>query len=168
MASIAKDPNGRRRILFVARDGKRKTIRLGKVSQRHAEMVKLRVEQLNAAAVAGHPIDRDTARWLSEIDDSLAEKLAKVGLVSRRDRATLLDFLDGYIDSRRDVKKSTKNLYHQTRANLTSAYAEYERVVGVASRKVVRPKHAERILPKGPAAPTSEDLSPFRHIGRVD
>ena len=46
MASIAKDKNGTRRILFVAPDGRRLTIRLGKVSQRAAESVKYRVEQL--------------------------------------------------------------------------------------------------------------------------
>ena len=46
MASIARDKNGRRRILFVAPDGKRPTIRLGKVSQRTAEAIKYRVEQL--------------------------------------------------------------------------------------------------------------------------
>ena len=46
MASIARDKNGTRRILFVAPDGKRPTIRLGKVSQRTAEGIKYRVEQL--------------------------------------------------------------------------------------------------------------------------
>ena len=35
MASIARDKNGCRRILFVAPDGKRPTIRLGKVSHAH-------------------------------------------------------------------------------------------------------------------------------------
>lgn len=48
MASIAHDKNGCRRILFVAPDGKRKTVRLGKASQRMAEGVKYRVEQLSA------------------------------------------------------------------------------------------------------------------------
>ena len=53
MASIARDKNGCRRILFVAPDGKRPTIRLGKVSQRAAEAVKFRVEQLLAARLPG-------------------------------------------------------------------------------------------------------------------
>ncbi len=44
MASIAREKNGNRRILFVAPDGKRPTIRLGKVSLRAAEAVKFRVE----------------------------------------------------------------------------------------------------------------------------
>lgn len=44
MASIAREKkNGTRRILFVAPDGRRRTIRLGKVSQRAAESIKYRV-----------------------------------------------------------------------------------------------------------------------------
>ena len=39
MASIARDKNGNRRILFVAPDGKRPTIRLGKVFQRTVNTV---------------------------------------------------------------------------------------------------------------------------------
>ena len=46
MASIANDPGGRRRILFVNPAGQRKAIRLGKVSKRAAEAVKLHVERL--------------------------------------------------------------------------------------------------------------------------
>jgi integrase len=37
MASIGNDPNGHRRILFVAADGSRKAIRLGKCSERDAD-----------------------------------------------------------------------------------------------------------------------------------
>ena len=39
MASIVNDPNGRKRILFVAPDGKRKTIRLGKIDRKSAESI---------------------------------------------------------------------------------------------------------------------------------
>ena len=56
MASISKgpkDPNGRKRILFVAPDGRRKTIRLGKAPIRTAEAVKVEVEHLLSAKVAG-------------------------------------------------------------------------------------------------------------------
>ena len=35
MASITRESNGRRTIQFVCGDGKRRSIRLGKVSQRH-------------------------------------------------------------------------------------------------------------------------------------
>jgi hypothetical protein len=46
MASIANDPGGKKRIQFVSPDGDRKAVRLGKVSQRAAEGVKYRVEQV--------------------------------------------------------------------------------------------------------------------------
>ena len=39
MASIANDPNGQKRIIFVAPDGSRKAIRLGKVDLSSAESV---------------------------------------------------------------------------------------------------------------------------------
>src|SRR5438876_372101 len=52
MASISRDPNGRRRILFVDRDGGRKAIRLGKVPQRLADEIKIKVEALKAAVRA--------------------------------------------------------------------------------------------------------------------
>jgi hypothetical protein len=61
MASIANDPNGRRRILFIAPDGRRKTIRLGKVPQRAAETIRVHVEHLVSAAASGHaPADTTT------------------------------------------------------------------------------------------------------------
>ena len=46
MASVANDSNGRRRVQFVHTDGRRPSIRLGKVSQRTAESFARRVEQL--------------------------------------------------------------------------------------------------------------------------
>ncbi len=83
MASIGNDKNGHRRILFVAQDGKRKTVRLGKCSKRDAESVKLRVEALLSASITGS-LDRDTSIWLASITESnraLRSKLEAVGLV---------------------------------------------------------------------------------------
>lgn len=39
MASVIADPNGGKRIQFVAADGSRKAVRLGKCSQRDAERI---------------------------------------------------------------------------------------------------------------------------------
>ena len=71
MASISNDPNGRRRILFVAPDGSRKTIRLGKTDRRSAEAIARHVEALLSAQIGGQPIPRDTASWLAGIADAL-------------------------------------------------------------------------------------------------
>ncbi|MCH8164054.1 MAG: site-specific integrase [Planctomycetes bacterium] len=108
MASISNDPNGRRRILFVGADGKRKPIRLGKVSQRHAESVKVKVEDLVSASITGHAPADETTRWLVGLDDVLHTKLARVGLTKPRGAAALGTFTREYIDNRSDIKERTR------------------------------------------------------------
>ena len=100
MASISRDPNGRRRILFTDRNGGRKTIRLGKVSQRMAEEIKIKVETLNAAKIGAGSLDRETAAWVANLGDDLHAKLAAVGLTSPRQAARLGEFLDAFIANR--------------------------------------------------------------------
>ncbi len=108
MASITTRTGGQREIQFVAGDGSRKTIRLGKMTNKNAQTIKLHVESLNAAAIHGLPIDSDTAVWLADIGDSLADKLADVGLVARRGTARLGEFMQRYIDQRTDIKVLTR------------------------------------------------------------
>jgi len=118
VASIGKDPGGRRRILFIAADGKRKTIRLGRVNQRTAVAVKVKVEALNTAAITGQPVDDEVARWVAGLDTLMADKLASVGLIPRRASATLGAFIGQYADGRIDVKPSTKTAWSQVTRNL--------------------------------------------------
>ncbi len=122
MASIAREPNGRRRILFTAADGKRKTIRLGKVPQRAAEAIKTKVEALLAAAVSGCPWDGETARWVADLQDDLAGKLAAVGLIPRRASSTLGAFLQAYIDGRTDLKPLTLKKLRTTQEYLVARF----------------------------------------------
>lgn len=121
MASIGKEAGGTKRILFYAPDGKRKTIRLGKATQRQAEAVCLRVERLVTAKLTGHSPDDETARWLADIDDGLHQKLARAGLVDPIEPSslTLGGFLDDYIASRTDVRERTTINYQQAANNLT-------------------------------------------------
>lgn len=111
MASITKEPNGRRKIQFLNASRKRKSIRLGKVPQRTAEVVKLRVECLLAAELSGHTVDDETARWLATVDDRLRRKLARVGLVvpdqGNKRGTKLQEFLTAYMATRTDVKTMT-------------------------------------------------------------
>jgi integrase len=122
MASIAKEPNGRRRILFAAPDGKRKTIRLGKVSQRAAEAIRTKVELLLASQISGCGWDNETARWVADLPDELAHKLAAVALIPGRQKATLASFLDRYIEKRSDVKSGTQTAYGQGRDSLVEFF----------------------------------------------
>ena len=76
MASISRDRNGRRNIRFVRSDGTRPKIRLGKVTQKQAEAVKVHVERLVATTITGHVVDDETARWVAALDGVLAGRLA--------------------------------------------------------------------------------------------
>ena len=117
MASIG-DENGRKRILFAAPDGKRKTIRLGKVAKRQAEAVKVHVEQLAHAISTNTAPPLATSQWLASLDSKLYAKLVAVGLAASRSPTlapTLGKFLDDYIAGRRDVKKSTATVWGHTR-----------------------------------------------------
>lgn len=125
MASISRDKNGRRRLLFVAADGKRQTIRLGKVSQREAEAFKFRVERLLSAQLTGHPIDADSARWVGELDERMADRLARVGLIPKPERkaaATLMRFIEGYIERRTDTSPDTRKIWRQTARKLAEFF----------------------------------------------
>src|SRR5688572_13964983 len=107
MASVIDDPNGRKRIQFVARDGSRKTVRLGECSKRDAEQICRHIEALAAASINGQPLERGTAVWLRDIGQQLHERLARAELVatrSRGDGAKLGGFIDAYIAGRPDVK----------------------------------------------------------------
>ena len=122
MASLSNDPGGRRRIQFVDADGNRKTIRLGKMSKRQAESVKLRVEDLVAAKLSnGSPSD-ETSRWLAEIDQVLYDKLAAVELAERIENVTLADFIDSYVESRTDLKPRTIAKFNATRDYLVEHF----------------------------------------------
>src|SRR5260370_25759765 len=113
MASISKDPNACRRILFVGRNGKRQAIRLGKVSDRDAERIKDKVEQLNAAVRAGIDLRGKLVEWLNEIGEDLHTKLVKVGLALPRATTcpTLGEFLESYKADRPDVGDGTRTNY---------------------------------------------------------
>ncbi len=124
MASISNDPNGRRRIQFVGADGKRRAIRLGKVSQRQALAFKVKIEDLIAAKIASHTPSDETSRWLVALDDATYNKLQRVGLVPRRGSATLAAFTRSYIDGRADIKPSTRINMQRARSYLLEHFDE--------------------------------------------
>jgi len=124
MASISKETGGRRRIQFVDGNGKRRSVYLGKCSQRFAENVKLHVEALAVAKGGSVAVEPATVKWVREISDELAGKLAKVGLIEPRERAALKAFIDGYIAERADVKPGTRIAYRQTRRCLLEYFGD--------------------------------------------
>jgi integrase len=122
MASITRESNGRKTIQFVGPDGKRRSLRLGKCGIKAAEGFKVHVEQLVAAKITGHALQADTAHWLAEREDTILDKLAAVGLVAKRQSATLAAFLDAYIADRTDAKPNTLIVWRQTRRCLVEFF----------------------------------------------
>ena len=108
MASLCNDPGGKRRIAFVAPDGKRKSLRLGKIPKKAAEAIQAKIEALLAAKVSGCAWDNPLAEWVAGLPDRLADKLTAAGLIPARDKATLGGFIEAYIKSRYvDTKPGT-------------------------------------------------------------
>lgn len=125
MASIIREANGRKIIQFVAADGKKRPkIRLGKVPMRTAEAVKLKVETLVTSTIIGHAIDDETARWIASLDVTMADKLCRVGLLPKREYATIENFITGYIDSRTDVEPETRRAWRQVRDRLVTRFGD--------------------------------------------
>jgi integrase len=129
MASIARDPKGRKRVIFVAEDGSRKTIRLGKTSIKQAKAFKVKLEALIAAQFTGS-MDDETARWITDMSDSIHAKLAKVGLVKPRaaqpeqQKFTFSEWVNQYIEKRSDVKPRTKSNWQNAAKKLLEFFQE--------------------------------------------
>ncbi|MCC7203937.1 MAG: site-specific integrase [Phycisphaeraceae bacterium] len=125
MASIVDDPNGRKRIQFVAADGRRRQARLGKMTMKQAEAVKLHVERLIVAPFSELPLD--TAQWLAGLEDTLHGRLAAVGLVKPRKAKRgggLKKFIDDYLAQRPDVKPGTMIVMRQAERHLVRFLGE--------------------------------------------
>jgi len=125
MASITKLKNGRKCIQFVSKDGKRKSIRLGKLSMRDAVTVKAKIEHLVAATIQKTAVENNVLDWVISLDTVMREKLIKAGLVTEMGDAVLLEsFIDGYITMRSDVTNGTVLMYKKARKDLIEYFGK--------------------------------------------
>jgi len=115
MASVVNRQNGTREVQFTDPNGKRQTVRLGKMPKRSAGTIKVRVERLLLAKISRDTLDVDTAKWVADLDDVLARRLAAVGLIAPRVSSCLEEFIDGYVEGRTDVKPRTKVKFTKTK-----------------------------------------------------
>jgi len=125
VASVSSRPNGRKWIQFVGSDGKRRTLRLGRVPNRYALATKVKVEDLISAKLTAHAPSDETSRWLAALDPQLRGKLAKVGLVGETSKlVTLGMFLADYAARRTDVKPTTQQCYARAMRHLVAYFGE--------------------------------------------
>jgi len=124
MASLSTDiKTGLVRVVFYDRDKKRKTIYLGRVSNRTAQAVRDRVEAFLNAQLCNVQPSRNDCEWL--MSSGFFEQFAKVGLAPQTEKPkavqspTLAEFLDQY-QSRRagEVKPATRLVWSQVVGNL--------------------------------------------------
>ncbi len=122
MASICKDPGGRKRLLFTNADGVRKVIRLGEATMKQAVEVRLKVEALIGAKLRRVPVDDEASRWVGGLPDKMYRRFVRVGLAEPREAARsvmLGELLERYRDSRTgSIKPSTILVHDQARQSL--------------------------------------------------
>jgi len=127
MASIARDKNGLKRIMFMGADGKRKTIRLGKMTIKQAATFKTNLERLLKADYTFADVDVD---WIDSLHDDIHAKMSKFDLVSPREvdpeperkRFAVKEWVQQYIDSRPDVKEGTKRKWRDVEDKLAAFF----------------------------------------------
>ena len=85
MASLSTEKKTRHRTIQFVLDGKRRSIRLGKVAKKQAEAIKRHVESLVAAKITGHPSADDTSRWVAVLSTEIRQKLVRAGLLKPRE-----------------------------------------------------------------------------------
>jgi len=125
MASLSRTKSGTRRILYVdPRDGKRRTLWLGRCSQRLGDAVRVKLEHLLNSIGMGGPLDNDVVQWVNSIGDELHGKLADAGLVQPRIAVRLGEFLNDYRASRTDIKPQTVVHWGHTIRNLLDFFGD--------------------------------------------
>ncbi len=127
MASVSTEQKTKlRKVQFTGLDEKRRTLRLGKCSEKFAIAVADHVEEIiNQALMPSRPLARATAEWLADMPPKVEKKLVAVGLIHPRDESktiTLGEFLDAYLARRSDVKVGTAVFYGHTKRNLIDVF----------------------------------------------
>lgn len=127
MASVIKDSNGTTRVLFVAKDGKRKTVRLGTASDKLAGDTARHIDALLKPDKLTKAEANVLATWLDGIDATLRKRLERVGLIDApetKPAATLAAFVDAYIQRRAesDAKPATVIVWGQVRKYLVEYF----------------------------------------------
>ena len=138
MASISTDSKtGLKRLIFTGLDGKRRSIHLGKVSDRTAQAMNRCVEGLLDAALAGQAPSAQTTAIVESLSPLMEGKLVKAELIFAKEQSaplTLGGFLAAYLERRGgDVKGGTLTFYGHTVRNLTEFFGTDRRLDDINS-----------------------------------
>lgn len=157
MASLSFDEKtGRRTVQFKGADGKRRSVRLGKVSEDDAEKLRGTVAELSAVRSGEQSFSPHLAAWVKttkEHNPTLYDRLAAVGLVDRRQtpavKMSLGAFLQSWIDKRAGAKPHSLKIYRDAAGKLKAHFGEAVKIdtitPGMANdyARAVATKHAK-------------------------
>ena len=122
MASISKDKNGTKRIVYYNSNKKQVGIRLGNVPMKIAETIKIHVENLLSAQASNVSVGSETAEWLAKMPDQLYAKFVQKGFASpRKVVGTLGEVIPKIIKGKEqsvDAKPTTVDVYGQSEESL--------------------------------------------------
>lgn len=170
MASLSTDKGGNRTIQFRGADGKRRSIRLGKLPESDVMDIRDKISLLEIYARKNRSPDRETAAWLVRLDDKSYDTLAAGGVAEPRpstkpaklNRSTLAPFLDSYIAKQADKKRSTIICLTQCRNDLVEFFGVNKPLADVTEgdaeewRQFLRTRPARPGRQKAPSARASQ------------
>lgn len=141
MASVYRQKNDLVVIDFIAPDGARKYLRVGRLALDSAKSIATRVEQIVEARTLGEPVGRDLAAWIRGLEPRLRDKLAAVGLVAAQERSTLVAFVDAYIargrkEDGKPAKPNTITVWKRTRRYLCAFFGEDKQLQAITKGDV--------------------------------
>lgn len=164
MASLSNEAHGGRRVQFIDMNGKRRGVRLGKITLKNAEAILVRIDALIAAKAAGAVSDPQTALWTKEIGDVLHERLARVGLVPPRQgaRITLSQMFERYFGSLA-IKASTLRTYVTARRRIEEHFGKDRLIADISAEDAQGFKRAMKELGYAQAT-TSKSIKVARQL----
>jgi len=123
--------DGRATIYVVCPDGRRRPIRFGECNKTQANTAHDHINNLEHARNTGSIIRLSTAEWVSGLPVVLRRRVEKAGLIepqARRELPTLKDWIKSYLESRSDVKTSTRVKFDQVQKKLIGFFGERKRL----------------------------------------
>ena len=105
----------------------RKTLSIGRMNKKQAQVIRSHVEQLIASAMSGQPLPPDTAGWLGVVGEELYAKLFKLELVAAERgnrRKSLKIHIDEFIKSKTGLKPRTIIIIKQARRHLLAFFGD--------------------------------------------
>ena len=138
MASLSKESGRESWKLAWREDGRRRSIRLGKLPKRSAESFRVRFEQLLGVRRSGDSLPPALSEWIDSLGDDLRSRLADAGLIELKSRRSLGWLCDEFLKSRSGVAPGTRVRDRQVVDRLLEYFGRDRPLDGITVRDAER------------------------------